>query len=58
MKNSNLRSGQTTPISGQYAVIGPRGGYIGEVTSTKGNPLPPTPKPNQTFTLVDKTRGY
>ncbi len=52
-----LKSGQATPMSGQYEEIGPRGGHTGhEVTSTKGNPLPPTSKTGSGFILVDKTK--
>ncbi len=43
----------TAPKSGLYAVIGPRGGYITEVTVPKGHQLPPTPTPNSSFKLVD-----
>ena len=51
------KPGQIAPASGQYAVIGPRGGKTGtEVTVVQGKPLPPTPKPGQTFVLVDKTK--
>ena len=52
-----LKPGQATPMSGQYEEIGPRGGRTGhEVTSTKGNPLPPTRKTGNGFILVDKTK--
>lgn len=52
-----LRSGDTTPRSGQYEIVGPRGGATGtERTSTKGHPLPPTPKPGQAYRLVDPTK--
>ena len=51
------KSGQIASISGQYAVVGPRGGKTGtEVTVVKGKPLPPTPKTGQGFVLVDKTK--
>ncbi|MDO4036474.1 YjzC family protein [Clavibacter michiganensis] len=57
MASSPLTSGDPTPRSGQYGIRGPRGGHTGEErTSTRGNPLPPTPKPGQTFTLVDPTK--
>jgi hypothetical protein len=37
-----LKPGQTAPASGQYKVLGPRGGDQGvEVTVTKGEPMPP-----------------
>ena len=45
------------PDSGQYGIVGPRGGKTGvEVTVSKGETLPPTPKPGQGFVLVDKTK--
>lgn len=56
-KKPILNPGQATPRSGQYGLVGPRGGDLGsEVTSTKGNPLPPTPKPGQGYRLVDPTK--
>lgn len=55
-KTSGLRSGTKTPVSGQYRRVGSRGGESGaEVTSTKGNPLPPAKK-GETFRLIDKTK--
>lgn len=57
MSNGKLRPGNTTPASGQYAVVGPRGGRTGtEITSTKGHPLPPTATPGQSYVLADKTK--
>jgi hypothetical protein len=51
------KPGQITLRSGQYEVIGPRGGKTGdEITAVEGKPLPPTPKPGQGFVLVDKTK--
>ena len=51
------KPGQITPRSGQYEVIGPRGGKTGdEITAVEGKPLPPTQKPGQGFVLVDKTK--
>ena len=51
------RPGEQAPVSGQYEIVGPRGGPKGiEVTVVKGKPLPPTPKPGQGFILVDKTK--
>jgi hypothetical protein len=51
------KSGEKAKISGQYEIVGPRGGKTGrEVTVVKGEPLPPTPKPGQTFIIVDKTK--
>jgi hypothetical protein len=55
-KTSDLHPGEKTPVSGQYAKIGPRGGKTDvEVTSTKGNPLPPADK-GETYRLVDRTK--
>ena len=53
---SGLKPGQTAPRSGQYRQIGPRGGKGPERTVTKGEPLPPTPKPDTTYRLVDPTK--
>jgi hypothetical protein len=37
--------------------VGPKDGKTGtEVTVTKGETLPPTPKPGQVFILVGKTK--
>lgn len=56
MKNT-LKSGQTVPRSGQYEVIGPRGGETGaEITGVKGKTLPPTSKPGSSYKLVDPTK--
>ncbi len=54
--NKQFKPGQTTPKSGQYQVIGPKGGKGTEITSTQGNPLPPTQKPHSTYVLVDPTK--
>lgn len=56
-KTPILSPGEPTPQSGQYGLVGPRGGKVGpEVTSTKGNPLPPTQKSGQGYVLVDPTK--
>lgn len=55
-KTSKLRPGEKTPVSGQYAKVGPRGGKRRvEVTSVKGNPLPPAGK-GETYRLADRTK--
>ncbi len=56
-KKSGFKPGETAPNSGQYQEIGPRGGKGREVTSTKGEPLPPTTKPGSTYTLADATHN-
>jgi hypothetical protein len=48
----NLKPGTPTPTSGQYKVPGSKT----EITSTQGNPLPPTPKSGQGYVLVDPTK--
>ncbi len=55
-KTSGLKPGQTAPTSGQYQKIGPRGGKGPEVTSVKGEHLPPTPTKGTTYKLVDPTK--
>jgi hypothetical protein len=57
MNKKTFRPGQIADESGQYGIIGPRGGEIGkERTVTRGKPLPPTPKAGQQYILVDKTK--
>lgn len=52
-----LSPGDKTPRSGQYEIVGARGARTGvERTSTRGNPLPPTPKSGQGYRLVDPTK--
>ena len=52
------KPGTSAPRSGQYDIIGPRGGNTGEErTATRGNTLPPTPKPGQSYRLVDPTKN-
>ena len=55
-KKSGLKPGQSVPTSGQYQQIGPRGGRGSEVTSVKGERLPPTRVAGSTYKLVDATR--
>lgn len=55
-KSGNYKPGQIAPRSGQYQKIGPRGGRGPEVTSVKGEPLPPTPTKGTTYKLVDPTK--
>jgi hypothetical protein len=53
-----LKPGNIAPASGQYEIVGPRGGRTGqERTVTRGEPLPPTPASGQTYTIVDRTRN-
>lgn len=52
-----LKPGMGTPVSGQYEVVGPKGGKTGtEVTAVEGKPLPPTPGKGMGYKLVDPTK--
>ena len=52
-----LKPGTPAPRSGQYKVMGPRGGDTGtEITAIKSKPLPPTPVAGQSFVLADPTK--
>jgi hypothetical protein len=52
-----FKPGETAPRSGQYEIVGPRGGGTGEErTVTRDEPLPPTPEKGQQYRLVDPTR--
>lgn len=56
--NNQLRPGEIARQSGQYEIVGPRGGRTGdERTVVRGEPMPPTPKPNMSFNLVDRTKN-
>lgn len=56
-KDPFLKPGSIAPKSGQYEIVGPRGGGTGrERTSVEKKPLPPTPKPGQQYRLVDPTK--
>lgn len=56
MSNKVIKPGEDAPRSGQYKVVGPRGGETGtEVTLVKGKPAPPT-KAGGGFRLTDPTR--
>lgn len=56
-KNGGLKPGSETPRSGQYQEVGPRGGKGREITSVKGERLPPTTKTGATYTLVDPSKN-
>lgn len=52
-----FKPGEKAPRSGQYGIIGPRGGDTGaERTVTRGEPLPPPPKSGQRYILNDPTK--
>jgi hypothetical protein len=49
-KKETLPPGSKAPVSGEYELIGPRGGDTGkERTVVRGAPLPPTPKPGMGY---------
>lgn len=50
--SKTFKPGAPTPKSGQYQNTKTGG----EVTSTKGHPLPPTPGSGQGYRLVDPTK--
>jgi hypothetical protein len=56
-KTSGLKPGDQAPRSGQYQQIGPRGGKGREVTSVKGEKLPPTTAAGSTYKLVDASKN-
>jgi hypothetical protein len=52
------KPGETAPRSGQYGIVGTRGGNTGtERTVVRGETMPPTPKAGQTYRLVDPTKN-
>lgn len=53
--SKKMNPGTKAPASAQYEVIGPRGGHTGkEVTSVKGEPLPPTRTPGGGYIISDQ----
>ncbi|MCP3943534.1 MAG: YjzC family protein [Desulfobacteraceae bacterium] len=57
MMEKTFKPGEKAPRSGQYVIVGPRGGKTGEErTVTKDEPLPPTPQSGQKFILIDPTK--
>lgn len=55
-----LSPGAQAPNSGQYEIVGPRGGAQPgrtERTVVQGEPMPPTPAPGLRYVLVDPTRN-
>ena len=52
MAQKPLPPGTPAPRSGQYRNTGTGN----EVTTVRGEPLPPTPRPGQGYVLVDPTK--
>ena len=57
MSPNGLKPGQKAPTSGQYQIVGPRGGKGNEVTVVKGEPMPPTPSKGGSYNLVDRSKN-
>ena len=56
-RKKTFKPGEKAPRSGQYEIIGPRGGRTGkERTVTKDEPLPPPPGKGMTYENVDPTK--
>ena len=56
-KKDDLKPGTRAPESAIYDEINRLGNKTGEqATSTKGHPLPPTPKPGRTWREADVAR--
>ncbi len=56
MARASHKPGNIAPRSGQYEIIGPRGGRTREErTVTRGEPFPPTPRPGQRYKMVYPT---
>jgi len=57
MGKKTYSPGEKAERSGQYEIIGPRGGKTGkERTIVKDEPMPPTPQKGQKYVLVDPTK--
>jgi hypothetical protein len=56
--SKRFKPGETAPVSGQYEIMGQRGGHTGkERTIVRGEPMPPTPQPGQTYEISDRTKN-
>lgn len=57
MSKDFFKPGQKAQVSGQYEMVGAKGGRTGiERTVVKSEPLPPTKSSGQRYMLVDKTK--
>jgi hypothetical protein len=58
MAKSTYKPGEKAQNSGQYEIVGPRGGKTGEErTIVKGEPLPPTPEKGQRYIISDRSKN-
>ena len=54
-----IKPSQPAPFSGQFGVVGPKGGKTNqEITAIQGKPLPPTPKPGMGYVLNDASNNH
>jgi transcriptional regulator with XRE-family HTH domain len=56
-RSTGLKTSNVAPISGQYQPTGPRGGQGKEITSVKGEPLPPSPQKTTTYDLMNPKKN-
>jgi hypothetical protein len=57
MTKQIYKPGEKAPRSGQYPIVGPRGGDSGkERTVVRGEPFPPTPEKGQGYGRPDVTK--
>mgnify|MGYP003388739882 CR=1 FL=1 len=57
MAKPTYKPGEQAPRSGQYEMVGPRGGGTNiERTVVRGEPLPPTLERGQKYILTDATK--
>jgi hypothetical protein len=52
-----MRPGDIAPLSGQYVIVGPRGGRGAETTVVKGQKFPPTPTPGSSYIYGPSVRA-
>ena len=58
VKKCGYKPGEKAPFSGQYEIIGPRGGRTGkERTIVRGEPFPPTPGEKHSYVITDRTKN-
>lgn len=58
MAKPKLKPGEVASASGLYEILGPRGGHTGkERTVSKGETLPPTPRPGERYRMSVRTRN-
>lgn len=52
----NKKPGERAPTSGQWEIVRNGRGTGVERTVTRGEPLPPTPRPGDRYRLADRTK--